>query len=151
MARTRFNLFDELKRMSESKDDYMREWQIYQVNDLHNLEGRCICGKEDLRYEYHIKNSVNGAETIVGSRCADKVGLKLEHKSKADYLNYALLRAKDEGEKSFVNRIINAKFKKWGSKSILSENEKRELERISGKKWHWKTWSGNYKKRNYTK
>jgi len=120
MARAKYNLFDELKKMSVSQNAYMDEWDIFQINDLGNVSGNCLCG-HDIRYEYLIKNKVNSAETIIGSCCVTKIGLKLELRSKEQYLEYAYLCAKDEWEKRFVKNI-QEKFKKMGFKNYSFSN-----------------------------
>ncbi|XP_022110232.1 glutamic acid-rich protein-like [Acanthaster planci] len=42
---------------------------LTKVEDLGWTAGRCSCGKEGLRYLFHIKNMLTKKETYVGSRC----------------------------------------------------------------------------------
>ena len=51
-------------------DTAITEWHVVSCHDNGNSSGDCLCGHEGIRYEYTIKNSVNGNElTPIGSTC----------------------------------------------------------------------------------
>lgn len=67
-------LVDHILKLSHCKDDFStaaHEWHIYRIEDLGSCYGTCPCGQERLRYYHHIRNTVNGASTWVGSECID--------------------------------------------------------------------------------
>ena len=46
------------------------EWHVVGCHDNGNTSGECLCGHEGIRYEFTIKNSVNGIElSPIGSTC----------------------------------------------------------------------------------
>ena len=60
---------------SEYWEDAVNEWYIYDCEEDEELESSCICGKENLRYLFTIKNELNGNELYpIGSSCIKKFG-----------------------------------------------------------------------------
>lgn len=69
------NILD--KSYSKVWDSAVREWIIVDVEEDEELESSCICGKENLKYLYTIKNSKNGESIYpIGSSCIKKFGNK---------------------------------------------------------------------------
>lgn len=51
------------------------EWYIYDCEEDEYHESSCVCGKENLRYLFTIKNMINGNEIYpIGSSCIRKFG-----------------------------------------------------------------------------
>lgn len=49
------------------------EWEIYDVDEDDTLSESCVCGKENLRYLFTIKNKINGNILYpIGSSCIHK-------------------------------------------------------------------------------
>lgn len=63
------------KSSSDKWEDAAAEWHISGCNDREYPDGVCLCGKENIRWEYTLRNDVTG-ETIfpVGSVCIKKFG-----------------------------------------------------------------------------
>lgn len=56
-------------------DDAVLEWKIDDCEEDEFLESACICGKENLRYLYTIRNKYNGNTLFpIGSSCIKKFG-----------------------------------------------------------------------------
>ena len=55
---------------SKTWDIAVSEWHVVGCHDNGNTSGECLCGHEGIRYEFTIKNSVNGKElSQIGSTC----------------------------------------------------------------------------------
>lgn len=55
---------------SKTWDIAVSEWHVVGCHDNGNTSGECLCGHEGIRYEFTIKNSVNGKElSPIGSTC----------------------------------------------------------------------------------
>lgn len=66
------DLIPHLKRLSKEKQNdrkVFHEWGLIWVEDIGHAEESCPCGKEGIRYLYHIRNKITSSETFVGSRC----------------------------------------------------------------------------------
>ena len=51
-------------------DTAITEWHVVSCRDNGSPSGDCLCGHEGIRYEYTIRNSVNGRELApIGSTC----------------------------------------------------------------------------------
>lgn len=55
---------------SKTWDEAVSEWHVMGCHDNGDASGDCLCGHEGIRYEFTIKNSVNGNElSPIGSTC----------------------------------------------------------------------------------
>lgn len=55
---------------SKTWDVAVSEWHVVGCHDNGDASGDCLCGHEGIRYEFTIKNSVNGNElSPIGSTC----------------------------------------------------------------------------------
>jgi len=66
------NLIEAVLRLSEAGNwqAAVAEWSIYDVEEDETLTGSCVCGKENLRYLFTIRNIVNGNMLYpIGSSC----------------------------------------------------------------------------------
>lgn len=69
-----------LKRVVEESnannwDDAVTEWEVSDAEEDSSASTSCICGKENIRYLYTIRNTENGHELFpIGSRCIQKFG-----------------------------------------------------------------------------
>lgn len=55
-------------------DIAVNEWEIIDCEEDDSLSESCICGKENLRYLYTIKNTLNGNILYpIGSSCIDSI------------------------------------------------------------------------------
>ena len=53
--------------------DAVNEWRIDDCEEDDSCSGRCICGKENIKYLYTIRNSINGEKLYpIGSSCIKK-------------------------------------------------------------------------------
>lgn len=69
------NLIQTVLRNSESSDWNLAvtEWRIYDIEEDYTLSESCICGKENLRYLFTIRNNMNGNILYpIGSSCIKK-------------------------------------------------------------------------------
>lgn len=69
------NLIDAVLRLSEADDwrSAVNEWSIDDVEEDETLTESCVCGKENLRYLFTIRNEVNGNMLYpIGSSCIKK-------------------------------------------------------------------------------
>ena len=127
-----------LKELSEDKSEKCwLEWEVERV-EYSKMYERCLCG-QPIRWRFKLKNKVNGKRTIIGQCCAKRIGFALCWRSKEDYLNSALLLARNEWEMKFVRSLLD-KLPKWGGSLRISMKQKRILERITNHKWRWPTW-----------
>lgn len=56
-------------------DEAVSEWYIADCEEDETLDASCICGKENLRYLFTIRNDINGNELFpIGSSCIKKFG-----------------------------------------------------------------------------
>lgn len=78
----------------------VHEWEIVDCDEDTLVESACICGKENLRYLYHIENQQNGNRLFpIGSSCIEK----FDRKDLIDFTNvnesmFKLLRAMKTGK-----------------------------------------------------
>jgi len=74
---TEFVLKSELMKISEHRtwDVARREWILEGTTHLDRDEPpeSCLCGHYPIKNLCHLKNILNGHETIVGNCCIDKV------------------------------------------------------------------------------
>lgn len=69
------NLLQEVSNLSENKKwaDAVLEWNITDCDEDEALESSCVCGKENLRYLFTIKNTLNNNTLYpIGSSCIKK-------------------------------------------------------------------------------
>lgn len=91
----------------------VQEWYIYDCIEDDSLSSSCICGKENLKYLYTIKNMVNGNELFpIGSSCIKKFGRKdLREETAVREKLFSLLHAVQENrfislDKEFFSRKL---------------------------------------------
>ena len=75
MATYTENLINQVISESDSStwEDAVQEWEIEDCDEDKECKSSCICGKEELRYLYTIRNQNNGNELFpIGSRCIKK-------------------------------------------------------------------------------
>lgn len=73
------NLLKRVIEASESDewDCAVDEWIVLDCEEDFNCSSSCLCGKENLRYLFTIKNELNGNELFpIGSSCIQKFGRK---------------------------------------------------------------------------
>lgn len=57
--------------------DAVDEWEIYDCEEDEDCTSKCLCGKENIRYLYTIRNKYNGEMIFpIGSSCINKFGRK---------------------------------------------------------------------------
>ena len=139
----RMNLVEALSPLSLTKGrECLGEWYLYAVDEVENYgDAICIC-EHPIKFQYYIKNSVNGNEAVVGSCCVKNIGAKhllLHWRSQMNYLESAKIMDKHYGTQSFIDGLI-AKYKVYGSRNKVSKVQAVELERITGRKWRWGIW-----------
>ncbi len=62
---------------SDSWESAVREWEVYDCEEDNSLSSSCICGKENLRYLYTIRNQHSRKMLFpIGSCCIKKFGRK---------------------------------------------------------------------------
>ena len=69
------NLIMTVINASESNEwlDIVEEWEIYDCEEDADCSSKCICGKENIRYLYTIRNIYNGKMLFpIGSSCINK-------------------------------------------------------------------------------
>jgi len=69
------NLIEKVSHMSQDKDwcSAITEWDIVDCDEDHKSGSTCICGKENLRYRFRIKNMKNNNILYpIGSCCIKK-------------------------------------------------------------------------------
>ena len=121
---------------NELQDNNITNWEIISIKIGEN---KCCCGTP-IKNIYIIKNKLTNEEKIIGRFCAEKIGLKLSWKTKADYLGNAFLMCRTQKEQEFV-RSFQDKLPKWNQSLIISKPQKKWLEDITKHKWKGKTWS----------
>ncbi len=100
----------------------------------------CICGKRDLLHVYILKNRVNGNRIVVGSCCVRRWQIAVPGwRGKRNYLQMALLMARNDRERQFVKSLL-AKCVKYSRGVILSQKQKAWLESITGHSWRGRVW-----------
>jgi len=73
----RKNLIEAVLNLSEANswDAAVDEWEIDDVEEDETLSESCVCGKENLRYLFTIRNTYNGNTLFyIGSQCIKKFG-----------------------------------------------------------------------------
>ena len=78
----------------------MLEWDIIDCEEDDELESSCICGKENLRYLFVIKNDITGKVLYpIGSSCIKKFNRKdLNEQASISEQLFKLLHAVESGE-----------------------------------------------------
>lgn len=117
-------------------DSNLKNWKLFRVG--FGLKGRCICG-QPIKHLFFIRNLRTGVEKILGSCCVRRLGIRMRWRSKADYLANAYLLARNDWERRFVMSVQD-KLPKYGGRLIISRKQKAILERITNRRWRWKTW-----------
>ncbi|MGF6376541.1 hypothetical protein M2140_001618 [Clostridiales Family XIII bacterium PM5-7] len=78
----------------------VQEWSVYDVEEDEELVESCVCGKENLRYLFTIKNDINGNILYpIGSSCIKKFERKeLNEEVDVKIQLFKLLHAIEENE-----------------------------------------------------
>ena len=77
MIKARYALIEEILKNSESLfwEDAVNEWDIVGFDVDDDCSSKCVCGKEDIKYLFTIKNRENGnVLDPIGSKCIKKFG-----------------------------------------------------------------------------
>lgn len=75
MEATKYELINSVIQLSDHKlwDLAVTEWEIFDCIDSESCDGKCICGHENIRYMFTIRNVRNGNELFpIGSQCIKK-------------------------------------------------------------------------------
>lgn len=88
------------KSESNNWDNAVMEWEIIYCEEDEKFSEICICGKENIKYLYTIKNMCNGNILYpVGSSCITKFDRKdLREKTSLMESQFKLLHAVEEGK-----------------------------------------------------
>lgn len=101
------NLIKSVIDKSEANDwnSAVYEWEIYDCEEDESLESSCICGKENLKYLYTIKNRYNNNMLFpIGSSCIKKFGrTDLNDEISVKEKLFKLLHAFLDGERIELN------------------------------------------------
>lgn len=96
------NLIKRVLQLSESDiwDFAASEWEICDCEEDCSRSTSCICGKEELRYLFTIKNTENGNNLYpIGSSCIQKFGRSdLKAETKVHEAMFRLLHAVENNE-----------------------------------------------------
>lgn len=91
-AKGSYRLFGSVMELSQANnwEDAVEEWEIVGYEEDDSCSSSCVCGKENLKYLFTIKNSVNGNSLFpIGSECIKKFqqdSLAEELKGWTDYI-----------------------------------------------------------------
>ena len=69
------NLFKKIISLSNNDNwqEAVLEWEVVEVEEDDNGQAECICGKENIRYMFTIRNVINGNILFpIGSSCIRK-------------------------------------------------------------------------------
>ena len=75
------NLIMTVINHSESScwEDAVTEWEIYDCEEDDSCSSECICGKENIKYLYTIRNKLNDEKLYpIGSSCIRKFNRRLD-------------------------------------------------------------------------
>lgn len=80
---------------SDVWDVAVKEWVIFDCEEDESLMSACVCGKENLRYLFTIKNMITGNDLFpIGSSCIKKFGREdLKEKANVQESMFKLLHA----------------------------------------------------------
>jgi hypothetical protein len=119
-------------------DGDISNWELISIKKYKN---KCCCGTNIL-WNLELQHKTTKDIKIIGRNCGAKLGIKLEWKTKGDYLANAYLMARNNVEKSFIRKKQDM-LPKWDQSLKISVKEKQWLETITSKKWKGKTWVVN--------
>lgn len=85
---------------SDVWQDAVTEWEIYDCEEDESCSEECICGKENIRYLYSIRNVINGNTLFpIGSSCIKKFNrTDLKEEASVREEMFRLLHAVDENK-----------------------------------------------------
>ncbi|HGZ2481966.1 TPA: hypothetical protein ACOITS_002459 [Enterococcus faecalis] len=116
LERAKINLL----RLSENKDNFFKakkEWVYVGIFDNEDADFDCeLCGHSEIRYEYTIRNTINGNEMIIGSSCITKF---IDHMTDSHEYLYDTF-----GAEVTVQRVEQDKFDYW-EKILFTALEER--------------------------
>ncbi len=112
------NLIMEVINHSESNDwdTAVLEWEIYDCEEDRSCKSKCICGKENIKYLYTIKNKYNKNILFpIGSSCINKFDrIDMKEETKLRESTFKLLHAiEDNIYISFSTELFSRKLLKW--------------------------------------
>jgi hypothetical protein len=119
------------------EDGEIINWEIIKIE---RGKANCCCGTP-IKNIYIIQNKITKKTKLIGCQCANRIGIKLSWKTKADYLGNAFLMARNQKEKDFIKQQQD-RLPKWGESIIMSVAQVKWLEGITKKKWKGKVWGG---------
>lgn len=101
---------------SDNWQEAVTEWEIYDCEEDENCSEECICGKENIKYLYTIRNIYNGKMLYpIGSSCINKFN-RLELKEEATLIEsqFKLLHAVEEHMYlSLSSELFSRKLLRW--------------------------------------
>ena len=101
---------------ADNWDDAVEEWKIADCEEDDSCSGECICGKENIKYLYTIKNESNGNELFpIGSRCIGKFNrMDMDEETALRERTFKLLHAVDDNEYLTLSPdLFSRKLLKW--------------------------------------
>ena len=119
------------------EDGEIINWQIIKITKGNTY---CCCGTP-IKNIYIIENQITKKTKIIGCNCAERIGMKLSWKTKADYLGNAYLMTRNKTEQDFIKQQQD-RLPKWGESIAMSVKQVAWLEGITSKKWKGKVWGG---------
>ncbi len=118
-------------------DSDVTKWEI--VNIEEKTSGMRCCCNQPIQAIYELRHIVSGDIKIIGRCCARRLSMGVSWRTKADYLANAMLMSNEKWESDMIKRLQD-KLPMWGSKLIISNKQKAQLERITNHKWRGKVW-----------
>ena len=112
------NLIRKVVDCSENNnwDDAVAEWYIDDCEEDFRCSSKCLCGKENIRYLYTIKNKHNSITLFpIGSSCINKFGRnELREKTALIEGEFKLLHAVEDGMYlSLSSELFSRKLLLW--------------------------------------
>ena len=101
---------------SDNWEDAVTEWEIYDCEEDESCSEHCICGKENIKYLYTIRNIYNGKLIYyIGSSCIQKFGrTDLNNETTLMESQFKLLHAVDEGRfLTLTPALFSRKLLRW--------------------------------------
>ena len=112
------NLMMTVIRCSESDNwqDAVEEWDIEDCEEDLSCSSECVCGKENIKYLYTIRNRYSGRTLYpIGSSCINKFGRgDLKEATSLIESQFKLLHAVEEGRYlSLSSELFSRKLLRW--------------------------------------
>lgn len=112
------NLIRKVIELSESDywEEAVEEWDIFDCEEDLSCSSECVCGKENIKYLYTIRNRYNGRILLpIGSSCINKFGRRdLREATLLIEDQFRLFHAVEEGRFLSLNtELFSRKLLKW--------------------------------------